>query len=102
MILGIVASSAPTGESEGITHGSQLTVDDVGYTALGVTTGQLYTPSTPGEGFYRVDDTQWGNWPATGFATGTYSYNNDSSNHGGWVPTGGLTIDGYFYPAGTY
>ena len=30
------------------------------------------------------------------------SYNNDPNNHGGIVPAGGATIDGFTVPAGTW
>lgn len=87
-----------------ITHGDQLLVSDVGPWALqGVAKGSeaIWSP-TPTGNYWRMDAPQWGNWPAPTFPTGTYVYNNNPSNHGGYVPAGGLTIDGLFYPAGTY
>lgn len=81
-----------------ITHGKYLEVSDVGPWSLqGVARGaeQLQTIAAPSRGYWRHDT------PNEFSPTGTYVYNNDPSNKGGIVPSGGLTIDGYFVPAGT-
>lgn len=81
-----------------ITHGEQLVVSDVGPWALqGVAKGSesLGTVAVPGRGYWLMDT-------SSEYApTGTYVYNNNPANKGGVVPAGGLTIDGYFVPAGT-
>ncbi len=84
-----------------ITHGDQLLVSDVGPWALqGVAKGSeiLSTISSGGE---RIST-----WPTDGkpswIPSTPYVYNNDPNNHGGIVPTGGLTIDGEFVPAGAW
>lgn len=68
--------------------------------------GPLTTAPAPGD-----DDTTWrmasgqsgasllSAWTSD---TATYVYNDDPSNLGGIIPDGGLTIDGYDYPAGMY
>jgi hypothetical protein len=102
--LGIASSASVAAAGGGgggggtITHGEQLALADVGPWALqGVAKGSesLATVSTPGRGYFRIDT------PAEYAPTGTYVYNNSSSNHGGVVPAGGMTIDGFFVEAGT-
>jgi hypothetical protein len=84
-----------------VTHGSQLTINDVGPWALqGVPKGQevLRTLNPGGE---RLSNHP--NWGRPSWIPGTpYVYNNDPSNHGGIVPAGGMVIDGYNVPAGTW
>jgi hypothetical protein len=84
-----------------ITHGEQLTIDDVGPWSLqGVERGSEVL-STLDPGGERLSN--WPNWGRPSWIPGTpYVYNNDPSNHGGVVPEGGLTIDGYNVPAGTW
>lgn len=83
-----------------MTHGADLTINNVGPWALqGVSKGQeVLQDLTTSE---RVSlHPSWGrpSWiPST-----PYVYNNNPSNHGGIVPAGGMTIDGYFVPAGTW
>jgi hypothetical protein len=91
---------APAGESfnQAVTHGSQLTINDVGPWALQeVTRGaeSIQVMSLPSRGYWKMDE------PTEYAPSGTYVYNNLASNKGGVVPTGGLTIDGYSIPAGT-
>ena len=84
--------------NQSVTHGEQLTVNDVGPWALQeVTKGteSLDTPSLPGRGYWLMDT------PSEWAPTSAYTYNNLASNKGGVVPAGGLTIDGYSVPAGT-
>jgi len=81
-----------------VTHGEQLTINDVGPWALqAVTKGteSVDTVSLPGRGYWLMDT------PSEWRPTQTYVYNNSPSNKGGTVPGGGLTIDGYSIPAGT-
>ena len=68
--------------------------------------GPLTTVPLPG-GFtyWRIDTGTSGQFTMPnlwGSPTQPYVYNNTSSNLGGIIPAGGLTIDGYAYPAGTY
>lgn len=81
-----------------ITHGDQLTVAHVGpWSIQNVTKGTevLVRVPVPGLGFWQIAT-------SSEYApTGTYVYNNNPSNNGGIIPTGGLTIDGVFFPAGT-
>jgi hypothetical protein len=89
-----VATPPPNGGS--ITHGEQLVIADTTFTALGASSGQLTTPSIPGRGYFRGDT------PLEFVPNQTYVYNDTPSNKGGIVPGGGMVIDGYTVPAGTY
>jgi hypothetical protein len=67
--------------------------------------GGLTTIPVPTRGSYLINGTAelteiCNHW-ASGSST-VYAYNNSSSNTGGVVPSGGLTIDGYVVPAGTF
>lgn len=91
----VVSGGGGTGA---VTHGDQLTVNSVGpWTLQGVSKGSetLTTVTVPSRGYFRFDT------PDEFIPAGTYVYNNNPTNHGGTVPAGGLTIDGYFVPAGT-
>ncbi len=81
-----------------VTHGEQLTVNDVGPWALqAVPKGSesLDTVTVPGRGYWLISEAdEWRPNQA-------YVYNNNPANKGGIVPVGGLTIDGYTVPAGT-
>lgn len=81
-----------------ITHGSQLTTSMVGPGGLGVSISQLRKTSANGQ---RIST-----WPTDGLPSwipnAPYIYNNDPSNHGGIVPAGGMTIDGFAVPGGTW
>lgn len=97
------------GSPGGILHGEDLRSPLEAGTNVGIEPllganweSMIETPPFPGEGFYRVSASQWGQWPHAGFPDEPYVYNNDPDNHGGWVPAGGLMIDGYFVPEGTY
>ena len=98
MSWGTVAASnyVPMSGTDEVSHGEQLTLTHVGYTALGVSSGQLTVPMVPGRGYFRGDA------PLEFVPNQAYVYNNDPSNKGGIVPAGGLVIDGYAVPAGTY
>lgn len=94
----IVHTSGAITPQSSITHGEQLAIADVGPWALqGVAKGSesLGTVSVPSRGYWLMDT------PSEYAPTGTYVYNNNPSNKGGIVPAGGMTIDGYFVPAGT-
>lgn len=81
-----------------ITHGDQLALSDVGPWSLqSVAKGSesLDTVVVPGRGYWLMDT------PSEYAPAGVYVYNNNPSNKGGVVPAGGMTIDGYFVPAGT-
>jgi hypothetical protein len=93
-----ITATADVSTPGDITHGIDLTMADVGPWKLqGVAQGSesLQSVSTPGRGYFRIDT------PSEFAPTGTYVYNNSTSNYGGIVPAGGLTIDGYFVEAGT-
>ena len=96
-----VKFSTAGGSGSTITHGSQLAITDVGPWKLqGVAKGQevLRTLNPGGE---RLS--LYPSWGRPSWIPGTaYTYNNNPDNHGGIVPTGGLTIDGYFVPEGTW
>lgn len=84
-----------------ITHGIELTLADVGPWAIqGVAKGSetLTTLDPNGE--------RLSTWPSDGRPSWipgtTYVYNNNPTNHGGIVPAGGMVIDGYTIPAGTW
>jgi hypothetical protein len=86
-----------------VTHGEQITIKHVGpWTLQGVEQGS--------ETLTRLTETQlseristWSTDLRPSWIPGTeYVYNNSSSNHGGVVPSGGMLIDGYFVPAGTW
>lgn len=83
-----------------VTHGAQLSVSSVGPWALqGVPKGSE-TLTAFDWSSYRLS-----NWPGwgTGWIPGTaYVYNNNPANHGGIVPAGGMVIDGYSVPGGTW
>jgi hypothetical protein len=95
------ASMAPDAGSPGVAtlrHGAELTRSMVGPAGLGISTGQLRRTAVRGE---RVST-----WPTDGLPSwipaAPYVYNNDPNNHGGVVPAGGLRIDGFAVPAGTW
>jgi hypothetical protein len=94
----IPAAGGGAGGTGAVAHGSLLTVDNVGpWTLQGVAKGSeaLDSPAMPTRGYWRTDT------PDEFVPAGTYVYNNSPTNHGGTVPAGGLTIDGYAIPAGT-
>lgn len=78
-------------------HGAELVIENTGPWALqGVAKGsETLANKTPGGSYWRFDN------PDEFAPTGTYVYNNNTTNHGGVVPAGGMTIDGYSVPAGT-
>lgn len=84
-----------------VTHGDQLTLNSVGPWALqGVSKGSesLTFLDPAGE---RISS--YPGWGRPSWIPGTdYAYNNNPSNLGGVVPAGGMTIDGYSIPAGTW
>lgn len=86
-----------------VTHGQQLTLNHVGpWTLQGVAQGS--------ETLSTLTSTQLqerlSTWPSDGrpsWIPGTnYVYNNSPTNYGGIVPAGGMVIDGYNVPAGTW
>lgn len=90
-----VAGGSGTGP---VTHGNQLTVNNVGpWTLQGVAQGSenLVTVPVPGRGFWQIAT------PSEYAPTSTYVVNNNPTNRGGVVGVGGATIDGYSFPAGT-
>lgn len=92
----IVIASAVQSGLPAVSHGSDLTEAHVGYSALGVAQGGLHTTATPGRGYFRTDT------PLEFVPNEEYIPSDDPANHGGIIPSGGLTIDGFDYPAGTY
>jgi hypothetical protein len=91
-------SPVPRGLYAAVTHGSELTKSIVGPAALGVDVSRLRKTAVAGR---RIST-----WPTDGLPrwipTGPYEYNNDPSNYGGIVPEGGMTIDGFAVPGGTW
>lgn len=80
-----------------VSHGANLTMNNVGpWTLQSVAKGSevLSSLTGPVRGYWRFDT------PDEFAPTSTYTYDNNPSNHGGVVPAGGLTIDGYVVPAG--
>lgn len=95
---GLVGTGGGATYNQAVTHGDQLTVNDVGPWALqAVPKGSesLDTPATPGRGYWLMDT------PSEWRPAQTYVYNDSPGNKGGTVPAGGLTIDGIAVPAGT-
>jgi hypothetical protein len=91
--------AATTGGGAAVTHGDQLTTAHVGpWTLQGVAKGSevLQVMTAPSRGYWRMDAPDEFSTVAS-----NYVYNNDPTNHGGVVPTGGMTIDGYTVAAGT-
>lgn len=74
----------------------------VGPAALGVSTSQLRKTAVNGArvGSWPTDFHPWssGGW----IPNAPYIYNNDPNNHGGYVPAGGMVIDGFNIPAGVW
>lgn len=103
-VLPSTSPSAPTtntgSSTDGvvaITNGEQLTTAMMTYSALGVSQAQLQDVN-PTERISTWPGNPFPHWiPQT-----PYVYNNDPNNHGGIVPAGGLTIDGFFVPAGVW
>lgn len=93
-------SAGTAGAPGAITNGSQLTINDVGPWALqGVPKGseQLQTVNPTG----RLS--LYPSWGRPSWIPGTaYVYNNNPDNHGGVVPAGGMKVDGYSVPGGTW
>lgn len=94
----LVTGGMPGGN---VTHGIQLTINHVGpWTLQSVAKGsETLTSSTPPGGAGHA-------WSITspsdyGVPGGNYTYSLSSSNHGGTVPSGGVTVFGVFLPAGT-
>ena len=80
-----------------VQHGEELTEAMVGpWTLQNVTKGQeqLDKVARPSRGYWRMDT------PDEFVPNGTYTYNNNPSNHGGTLATDTM-IDGYLVPAGT-
>ena len=86
-----------------INHGSELTLAMVGPWALqGVAKGsETLTALTTTQLAERITT-----YPGFGLPSwipsANYVYNNSTGNHGGVVPAGGMLIDGYSVPAGTW
>jgi hypothetical protein len=73
----------------------------VGPGALGVPLSRLRSINATGRiGSWPTDQHPWdnGGW----IPTTPYVYNNNSGNHGGVVPAGGMDIDGFFVPGGAF
>jgi hypothetical protein len=74
----------------------------VGPAALGVPISSLQSVSVNGDrvGSWPTDAHPWdaGGW----IPNAPYVYNDDPTNHGGYVPAGGMTIDGFLIPAGVW
>jgi len=87
-----------THQNDTITHGEQLTTEITGTKGIGVAGVDLQNVDP--NGFRISTNASWGLPPW--IPNQPYVYNNNVSNHGGIVPAGGLTIDGFFVPAGTW
>jgi hypothetical protein len=79
--------------------------------------GALTAPTVPGIGYWTINGstefsktgsaspglcTNWAGSPGSSGAAPAYVYNNLTSNLGGIVPSGGMSIDGFAVPAGAY
>lgn len=91
------------GGSGSVTHGQELTLNHVGpWTLQGVGKGS--------EALSALNITQLSErlstWPSDGrpswIPSAAYVYDNNPTNYGGIVPAGGMLIDGYMVPAGTW
>ena len=86
-----------------VTHGSELTLNSVGpWTLQNVPRGsESLSTLSAGQLSERLST-----WPTDGRPSWipgtTYVYNNNPTNYGGLVPAGGMNIDGYNVPAGTW
>lgn len=99
-MIGVCGNHATTGSTT-ISNGIQLTTAMVGPQAILSTgntgyPGNLTVLSLPPRGFWRGDA------PLEFTDNVPYVQNNLITNTGGIVPSGGMTIDGYVVPAGTY
>jgi hypothetical protein len=75
-------------------------------------TGPLLAPAVPGEGFWRIDGSSefgtdglcagWAGSPGDAGSAPAYACSNLPSNKGGIVGAGGIVIDGFTIPAGTF
>lgn len=97
------AAAAPSIPGGAVTHGDQLTMAKVGpWTVQGVSQGSETLNTLTGTQLAERISTFPGNARPSWIPGTDYVYNNSTSNHGGIVPSGGLTIDGYSVPAGTW
>lgn len=96
-VRGATAPAIPNGGGGSVTHGEQLTKAMTGFTPLGVTSANLTAVDTSN----RVSNWPGNTWPSW-IINSPYVYNNNPSNKGGVVPAGGMMIDGFMVPAGTY
>lgn len=86
-----------------VAHGAELTINHVGPWAVqGVSKGsETLSTLTSAQTQERLST-----WPTDGRPSWipgtTYVYNNNPTNYGGIVPAGGMVIDGYTIPAGTW
>jgi hypothetical protein len=86
-----------------VIHGQQLTVDHVGpWTLQSVAKGSESLASTTSGQLAERYSTFPGNSRPSYIPGTDYVYDDDPANHGGIVPAGGMTIDGYDIPAGTW
>jgi hypothetical protein len=89
--------------NEGITHGEQISLSNVGpWTLQGVAKGsESLSTLTSTQLSERISN--YSGWGRPSYIPGSdYVYDNNPSNHGGVVPAGGMMIDGYFVAAGTW
>ena len=98
MSWGTVAASnyVPMSGTDEVSHGEQLTLTHVGYTALGVSSGQLTVPMVPGRGYFRGDT------PLEFVPNQAYVYNNDPSNKGGICANKDLLVRPYGWSVARY
>lgn len=87
---------AGSGGTSTIAHGEQLSLSDVGPAGLGVT--ELEKTA--------VNDERISTWPTDGLPSwipdAPYVYDDNPQNHGGVVPAGGMDIDGFQIPGGSW
>ena len=107
LIPRVYGEDAGGGFNQPVTHGDQLTINDVGPWALQeVTKGtEAYqSVSGPGRGYFRFDTPDefapTGAWPSSANDSNPATLN-DSALHGGVVTGSPVTIDGYSIPVGT-
>ncbi len=81
-----------------IKHGADLVRAVVGPEGLGVATAQLRKTSVAGERISTHPNDGLPSW----IPNAPYVYDDNPSNHGGIVPPGGMKIDGFEIPGGTW
>jgi len=112
-LIGMFTGSPSSGLNMNTNVGPNALLKSSSYpmpSAVARSTGSVLAhPTVPSsQSFWRIDNPSHGDPNVTPFtvfwssSTQAYVYNNSPSNHGGIVPAGGMAIDGYPVPGGTY